>query len=91
MGERKLMIINDNSRMTYELEKCFKSRDNYEIVFKAANSEEAINYLEEGHSPDVILIDMLMPVLRWQPITLYSQEKGPLQEYDVYWHISFIY
>ena len=37
MGERKLMIINDNSRMTSELEKCFKSRDNYEIVFKAAN------------------------------------------------------
>lgn len=76
MGERKLMIINDNSRMTYELEKCFKSRDNYEIVFKAANSEEAINYLEEGHSPDVILIDMLMPYCDGNQLLYILKKKG---------------
>lgn len=58
---KKLLIVEDNALTRAELSSILRG-EGYETV-PVANGEEALQQLRKGSSPDLILLDMLMPVL----------------------------
>ncbi|MDE2188114.1 MAG: response regulator [Patescibacteria group bacterium] len=61
MKKYKLLIVDDNESILQMLEKFFE-RSNYEIRL-APQGYDAIKCINGGFSPDVILCDVVMPVL----------------------------
>lgn len=47
-------------------------------VTMAANGQEALDLLAAGHAPDLILLDMLMPVLDGWHFLSQLRQRGPL-------------
>jgi CheY-like chemotaxis protein len=58
---RTLLVVEDNDVAREGLATVLR-REGYEVLL-AANGREAIERLREGPRPDLILLDMLMPVL----------------------------
>ena len=57
-----LMIVDDSSRARLALEALLSLRRGLKIIAQASNGLEAVNMIEQ-HMPDVVLMDMKMPVM----------------------------
>lgn len=62
MEKLNVAIADDNERMVQLLERIVSSDEKLEVVGKAGNGEDLINIIREK-SPDVVLLDMIMPKL----------------------------
>ena len=61
LKNKLILIVDDHLRNTFALTSYLESLDmNIDVV---ENGEEAIRYLKNGSRPDVILLDMMMPVM----------------------------
>jgi putative two-component system response regulator len=58
--KRPLILVVDDHRLTRELLKSFLASGGFDTI-EAANGEEALEML--GQSPDLVILDLLMPVL----------------------------
>jgi NarL family two-component system response regulator LiaR len=58
----KVMIVDDHPLVRYGIKTFFEVCDDILLVAEAENGKEAIE-LYEKHSPDIVLMDMMMPVL----------------------------
>jgi two-component system chemotaxis sensor kinase CheA len=61
LKNKMVMIVDDDERNTFALRNYLESLEMKIIV--AMNGEEAIGLLHEGPRPDIILLDMMMPVM----------------------------
>src|SRR5262245_48875205 len=59
-GERRLLLVEDDGELRSSLSELLQS-DGYHVV-GAANGSEALEYLKEPPLPDLILLDLMMPV-----------------------------
>lgn len=60
--ENKLVIIvDDNERNNFALRSYLEAMDVMVII--AENGQETISLLQDGTKPDIILLDMMMPVM----------------------------
>lgn len=62
MKKLRIMLVDDQSLFREALRTLLALQDDFEIVAEAENGERAIA-LAKAHKPDVILIDLRMPVL----------------------------
>src|SRR5262245_56777971 len=61
LGERRLLLVEDDSEHRSSLAELLRS-DGYDVV-GAANGSEALEYLKQAPTaPDLILLDLMMPV-----------------------------
>lgn len=80
-AQKKLLLIEDNAITRAELAGILQ-HEGYEIV-PAANGEEALQQLRDGSSPDLILLDMLMPVLDGWHFLRRIQSEGSQQHIPI--------
>ena len=62
MKKLRLMLVDDQSLFREALQTLLSLQDGFEIVAEAENGERAVS-LAKIHKPDVILMDLRMPVL----------------------------
>lgn len=62
MGKIKVLITDDNERMVASLKELVETQDDMEVVGTAADGIEAVEKINEL-SPDVVLLDIIMPKL----------------------------
>ena len=61
LGERRLLLVEDDGELRSSLAELLRS-DGYDVV-GAANGSEALEYLKQAPTvPDLILLDLMMPV-----------------------------
>jgi signal transduction histidine kinase len=60
LGERRLLLVEDDGELRSSLSELLRS-DGYDVV-GAANGSEALEYLKQAPAPDLILLDLMMPV-----------------------------
>jgi CheY-like chemotaxis protein len=61
LKNRLILIVDDHLRNNFALTSYLESLDMKITIME--NGEEAINYLQTGARPDIILLDMMMPVM----------------------------
>lgn len=61
LKDKKVLVVDDDMRNAFALNKFLKSRGMEVII--ANNGEKALNLLEDGNIPDIILMDIMMPVM----------------------------
>ncbi|MFE1747452.1 response regulator transcription factor [Coleofasciculus sp. H7-2] len=58
----RVLVVDDHELTRFSLKLAFQSQANIELVGLASNGQEAIEMVER-HRPDVIILDLQMPVL----------------------------
>ena len=77
MAEMKTLLVVDDDTVTREAIGAVLRREGYNVI-SAPNGEEALAYLRSGRHPDLILLDMLMPVLDgWHFLQEIRAESAP--------------
>ena len=72
----RVMIVDDNSRARGALSAFLSTMESVQVVGEASNGEEAIEKAERV-SPDVILLDIQMPVMDGVQATQVIKQKWP--------------
>jgi two-component system, OmpR family, response regulator CpxR len=62
LGETRLILVVEDNDLTREGLATLLNQEGYRVAL-AGDGEEALNHLRGGLCPDLILLDMLMPVL----------------------------
>lgn len=61
--EIKLAMIDDHTLLRSALASLINSFDNCKVVFEASNGKEFISKIQEQEMPDIVLLDLNMPVM----------------------------
>jgi DNA-binding NarL/FixJ family response regulator len=78
MEKIKLILVDDEVLFRKGIAYLLQSEKNIEVVFEAENGEELINYLRLTHDfPDVILMDLKMPILNGVEATKIINKEFP--------------
>lgn len=79
MAERKsiqLMLVDDHEMVRRGLAIFFQTLDDFEVIAEATDGESAVALASELH-PDVVLMDINMPVMNGITTTRLIREKCP--------------
>ena len=60
MSKKKILVIDDEKSIRYIIENTLKQEFD---VISLSNGQEGLNYLEAGNFPDLIICDLVMPVM----------------------------
>jgi DNA-binding NarL/FixJ family response regulator len=58
----RVLVVDDHELIRFSLKVAFSSQENIELVGLASNGQEAIEMVKRHH-PDVIILDLQMPVM----------------------------
>lgn len=58
----RVLVVDDHELTRFSLKLAFSNQENIELVGLASNGQEAIEMVERHH-PDVIILDLQMPVM----------------------------
>lgn len=72
----KILIADDQQLIRDSIKIILKSNDDFSVTDTVANGKEALNSIEKN-KPDVILMDVRMPVMDGTVCTKYVKEKYP--------------
>jgi CheY-like chemotaxis protein/signal transduction histidine kinase len=61
LKDKKVLVVDDDMRNAFALNKFLKSKGMEVII--ANNGEKALKVLDDGERPDIILMDIMMPVM----------------------------
>jgi len=61
MDMKKIMLVDDNTDLTYIVKKRLEKLDSSYEVISANSGKECFELLKEGKIPDLILLDIMMP------------------------------
>lgn len=75
-GSIRLLIVDDQPLVRRGLAELLDLEDNLEIVGEAENGREALRLAQELH-PDVVLMDIKMPVMSGIEATIQLRQSGP--------------
>ena len=79
--KQTLLIVDDEDNNIFALRSYLETKDMEVLVAK--NGEEAINLLHCGTKPDIILLDMMMPVMDGYETLKVLKENGKLSQIPV--------
>ena len=71
----RILIADDSSLFRERIKDLFKSLNNVEIIGEASDGNEAIRLIE-ANSPDVVLLDIRMPLLNGIDVLRNTRSKG---------------
>ena len=60
MDKIRVAIVDDNDKMVEMMDEYLGSDDEINVIGRAKNGEEAFDLIK-GTSPDVVLLDLIMP------------------------------
>ena len=66
----KVMVVDDHPLVRHGIRTVFEAYDDIVLVTEAENGKEAIDMYEK-HLPDIVLMDMMMPVLDGAEATIH--------------------
>jgi len=72
----KIMIIEDNQRARLALKALVSQQAGIKVISEASNGQEAIQSIKE-QLPDVVIMDMRMPVMNGLEATKFIKSKWP--------------
>jgi DNA-binding NarL/FixJ family response regulator len=61
--ETQIALIDSHRLFRSGVAAIVQKLDGYNVIFEAANGEELISNIQLGHTPDIVLLDINMPVL----------------------------
>lgn len=74
---KNLLLIEDNKATRYINEVFIKKTNSVKNLFVAKNGLEAINIIKSGIAPEIILLDLNMPLLDgWDFLSQYHSNKN---------------
>jgi two-component system, NarL family, response regulator LiaR len=73
----RVIIADDHAVVRNGLSSFITAFDDFELVGEAKNGEQAVNLCEQ-HQPDVVLMDLMMPVMDGATATRQIRQKYPL-------------
>jgi len=77
MNEKlRLMIVDDNSHARKSLSAFFSTQDRLSVISEASNGEDALEKIEK-HPPDLVLMDIYMPVMDGLEATQIIKDRWP--------------
>ena len=56
-------LVDDNKDFCDAVRECIRKQENMEILFTASDGVEALDLMDKGNLPDVLVLDMIMPHL----------------------------
>jgi len=77
MKSHDVVIVDDHSLFADSLKLLVNEFDGFQVVSCLANGQELINYLADAKVPDVILLDINMPVLNGLSTMKWLNENRP--------------
>ncbi len=79
--KKSVAIVDDHILFAQSLSKLVSSFENFEVISVFKNGQELVDYLEdEKKSPDIILLDVRMPVLNGIETMEWLKENKPAQK-----------
>lgn len=72
----KVLLVDDHAPIRASLRQLLELRPGYEVVGEGSNGQEAVAAVE-AHEPDVVLMDMNMPVMNGVEATREIKERHP--------------
>lgn len=79
MATIKIGLVDDNPTLLRNVSENLSIFDELQVVFKAINGEDALHKME-NHQPDVVLMDIEMPVLNGIEATREIKRRYPQQK-----------
>jgi two-component system, NarL family, invasion response regulator UvrY len=73
----KIALADDQLMLTEALATVINSFDNCQVLYTAANGKELIQKIETGPSPDVLILDLVMPVMDGYQTAEWLQNNRP--------------
>ena len=77
MSEVRVALVDDHQMVRNGLTAMLDSFPDYDVVMQASNGKELIEKLELLKLPDVMIIDIHMPIMNGYETIAYLQEKHP--------------
>jgi len=62
MAKVRVLVVDDHELTRFSLSLALRSQPDVDLIGLASNGQEAIEMVE-GHQPDVVIIDLQMPVM----------------------------
>ncbi len=78
---RTIIIVDDHKLFAQSLQILVNSFEGFQVMNVFKNGEELVKYLEDGNpSPDILLLDMRMPVMNGMETMAWLKENQPDQK-----------
>ena len=61
--ETQVALVDDHHLFRSEIASIIQKLDGYRVIFEASNGEELIGNILLGHKPDIVMLDINMPVM----------------------------
>ena len=61
--DSQIALVDDHRLFRSGIASLIQKLSGFSIMFEASNGEELISKIQQGHKPDIILLDINMPVL----------------------------
>lgn len=72
----RVLVVDDHELTRFSLKLAFANQNNIELVGLASNGKEAIEMVEH-HQPDVVILDLQMPVMDGLSASSYIKSLNP--------------
>jgi two-component system vancomycin resistance associated response regulator VraR len=72
----RVLVVDDHELTRFSLKLAFANQNNIELVGLASNGKEAIEMVEHHH-PDVVILDLQMPVMDGLSASSYIKSLNP--------------
>jgi DNA-binding NarL/FixJ family response regulator len=73
----KVAMVDDHVLLRTALAGLINNFEDCEVIFQACNGNELIDKLKNGHIPDVVLLDLNMPVMDGMETAQWLQDNNP--------------
>lgn len=78
---RTIIIVDDHNLFAMSLKRLVDSFQNYEVLEVMKNGEELVKYIEGNKiKPDIVLLDIRMPVMNGLEVMAWLKENHPAQK-----------
>lgn len=76
-GMTRVFLVDDHNLLRNGMAQLVDMLDGYTVIGQAANGKEFIERVDQGHVPDVVILDIQMPVMNGEQTALWLKANRP--------------